>query len=189
MLRVAKWAGGAVVLLVVPLMIFVILLPGVLSSRLVIVYSGSMEPELPMGSLAVITQVDPAAIQKGDVITFRSPEEGVNVSHRVVAVSPSAPLTFKTKGDANSAADPFIVPAESVVGRVTGSVPNVGYVLGRMADVFTRPWGLVLLIALPSLVVLGSAVRDANFMYSPSKRRARQRKKIADRQKKRRRHN
>ena len=187
MRRVVKWAGGALVLLVVPLIVFVILLPGVLSSRLVIVYSGSMEPELPMGSLAVITRVDPAAILKGDVITFRSPEERVNVSHRVVAVSPKAPLTFKTKGDANNAADPYIVPAESVVGKVTGNVPNVGYVLGKMADIFARPWGLVLLIGVPTAVVLGSAVRDANFMYSPSKRRARQRKKIADRQKKRRR--
>ena len=188
MRRVAKWVGSALVLLVVPLIVFVILLPGVLSSRLVIVYSGSMEPELPMGSLAMITEVDPATVKRGDVITFRSPEEGLNVSHRVVAVSPSEPLTFKTKGDANNTVDPYVVPAESIVGTVSGNIPRVGYVLGELADFFDHPWSLVLLIGLPAAIVLGSAARDANFLYNPSKRRARLQKKLADRQKKRKQH-
>src|SRR5919204_6727380 len=80
-----------------------------LGFRPIAVYSGSMRPTLPVGSLAVERPAPTAAIRAGDVITFRDPYvAGRVVTHRVVALlhTPRG-LAYRTKGDANPARDPW----------------------------------------------------------------------------------
>ena len=186
MKRLAEWGGNIVLVLAVLFAIFVLLLPGIFSSRLAIVYSGSMEPAMPMGSLVVSSQVEPTSIKVGDIIAFNPPRNpGVTVSHRVIEVIDSELLSFQTKGDANNAPDPYTVPAESVVSRVTWHMPNVGFYLDKVRQVSRSVWGLGILIGLPAVIIFSSAVRDVNFMYNPRKRRARLQKKRQERLKKR----
>src|ERR671915_499573 len=52
--------------------------------RPVVVYSGSMEPELGVGSVALVKSVPSASVEVGDVITFADPyQPGRLVTHRV----------------------------------------------------------------------------------------------------------
>ena len=53
------------------------------------VLSGSMEPELPVGSLVYVRAVDPSEVVVGDTITFKL-ESGTLVTHGTVALRASA---------------------------------------------------------------------------------------------------
>lgn len=120
-----------------------------------IVLSGSMEPALPVGSVAFVDHRDPERIRVGDILTFRHPDyPGRLVSHRVVDIEGDGPggLSFRTKGDANETADPWVVSPDQVVGVVKFHLPYAGY-----AHRFVRtPAGFALLVGVPaSLLVLG----------------------------------
>lgn len=183
MRRLAKWLTNILLVLVVLVAIFAIILPTALSARLAIVYSSSMTPEMPAGSLALMEPVDTATIEVGDIIAFNPPwDEDVTVSHRVAEIVSTG---FVTKGDAVEDSDPFIIPEENVIGGVSWHIPLVGYGLNEMRHFARTVWGFCLLVVLPAMVIFGSAIRDVNFMVSPGKRRARLRKKRAERLKKR----
>lgn len=53
------------------------------------VLTGSMEPELPVGSLVYIRDVDPSDVKPGDAITFEL-ESGTLVTHEVFEVDSQA---------------------------------------------------------------------------------------------------
>lgn len=186
MRKLAKWLVGIVLVLVVMVAILAILLPSIFAHGLAIVYSASMAPAMPAGSLAITGPVDPNTIEVGDIIAFNPPwDEDVTVSHRVVDVIEGESPAFVTKGDANEDPDPFVIPEENVIGRVSFHIPYVGYPLVEIRRFASSVWGFYLLIVLPSMVIFGSAARDMNFKYSPGKRRVRVLKKREDRLKKR----
>jgi signal peptidase len=114
------------------------------------VMSGSMEPRLKVGGLAVTRPVEPEEVKVGDTILFHSPLGGTLTSHRVIAILQTSSLHFRTKGDANEDADPFIVPAENVVGRVWLHIPYFGYV----AQFVKSRLGLLLTLYLPGLIIV-----------------------------------
>jgi signal peptidase I len=117
------------------------------------VYSGSMAPGLPVGSLAVDRPTPSSAVRLGDVITFDDPYvRGRVVTHRVIRIfhTPGG-LAYRTKGDANSVRDPWTISLPSTVGRVSFHVPYVGYALVYARTREVR-MGLILL-ACSSLLV------------------------------------
>lgn len=80
--------------------------------RPLIVISGSMEPAIETGDLLIARPVAAADIHAGDVITAVSPSQGVQVTHRVVDVSPDGPgVQLTMQGDANALpdAEPYTV--------------------------------------------------------------------------------
>jgi signal peptidase len=95
------------------------------------VYSGSMVPALPVGTLAIDQSVAASSVRPGDVITFNDPYvHGRVVTHRVVRViHTDHGLAYRTKGDANPAVDPWLVQLPGSVGRVAFQVPYAGYAL------------------------------------------------------------
>jgi len=129
-----------------------------------VVLSGSMEPRIHVGSVLLSRRVDPAVVNDGDVITFVTPsmqEAGAAAdpdsltTHRVVNVTQAGGKpSFTTRGDANEDIDPWIVPAESVLGREVVSVPYFGYV-SRFASTKT---GLLALIVCPALLLIGMEI-------------------------------
>jgi signal peptidase len=97
----------------------------------VAVYSGSMEPTIPVGGLAADRAIAASDVRVGDVITFSDPYvKGRLVTHRVIRIlqTPHG-LAYRTKGDANSARDPWTIRLSGQVGRVSFTVPVAGYVL------------------------------------------------------------
>ena len=122
-----------------------------LGREMVVVRGSSMQPAIPLGSVILVRPVDPQTIGAGDVITFHAPN-GALVSHRVIGIADGPSLTFETKGDGSSAADPILVPATSVEGVVESYVPQLGYVvtaLGTTAGVLAT-LGLVIGLLLTS---------------------------------------
>ena len=185
--RLVKWLTNILLVLLVLAAVFLVVLPAVFASSLAIVYSGSMKPEMPVGAVAWMAPVDPTEIEVGDIIAFNPPlQPDVTVSHRVIEVLDGETLGFVTKGDANEDPDWDIVPADHVLAKVTFSVPNMGRVLLYVGQYTRSRLGFALFIALPTILLIGNAMRDMNFMLSPAKRRERQRKKLMERRKKRR---
>jgi signal peptidase len=97
----------------------------------VAVYSGSMQPTIPVGGLALDRAISAREVRLGDVITFSDPYvKGRLVTHRVIGIlqTPRG-LAYRTKGDANPRRDPWTIRLAGHVGRVSFSVPVAGYVL------------------------------------------------------------
>jgi len=97
----------------------------------VAVYSGSMEPKLHVGALAVDRPIDSSRVRVGDVITFPDPYlKGRLVTHRVVRIlhTKKGPA-YRTKGDANVSRDPWTIRLDGRLGRVSFDVPYAGYAL------------------------------------------------------------
>jgi signal peptidase I len=115
----------------------------------VAVYSGSMVPTLRVGSLAVDRSVPSTSVRVGDVITFADPYvHGRLVTHRVVRIfHTTRGLAYRTKGDANTARDPWTVRLPGHVGRVSFSAPYAGYALWYLHTREVRT-GLLLFSAL-----------------------------------------
>ncbi len=128
-------------------------LPALLGYESLVVLSGSMEPTIHVGSLAVVAPAKPADLVVGDVITYRAHERPDQlVTHRLVGVDHDAEgrLRYATKGDANNTIDQVTVDQNAVLGRVMFSVPFAGYVV----DFARRPEGKIVLIGLPALLLL-----------------------------------
>ena len=174
MRRLVHWLTIIALGILFVAVIITMVLPTVLSAKLAVVYSASMAPAMPIGALAWMESVDPAEIEVGDIIAFNPPwdEPDVTVSHRVVEVlSDSASLEFRTKGDANKNPDLDVIPASNVLGRVNFNIPYMGYGLARTGDYTRSRLGFVLLVCLPTLSLIGIAVRDINVMLNPRKKR------------------
>jgi signal peptidase len=115
----------------------------------VVVYSGSMEPGLPVGTLAFVESVPAESVRVGDVITFGDPHQpGRLVTHRVVetAETDEGELAFRTKGDANLNRDPWAIALPDEAGRLAFDVPYVGYALWYAKTREVR-LGLILLVS------------------------------------------
>jgi signal peptidase len=124
--------------------------------RPVVVYSGSMEPALHVGSLAFVKSVPATEIERGDVITFTDPYQPERlVTHRVVEVveRPEGGLAYRTKGDANEHRDPWAIALPPQAGRTAFDVPYVGYALWYAKTREARTL-LIALVALLALVLV-----------------------------------
>jgi len=139
-MKVAEYVGIVLVVILMTMVVLALLAPH-FGWRADTVLSGSMEPALPVGCVQVTKPVKPEDIKVGDIITFRSTTNGKLISHRVAAVEQDASCQFRTKGDANEDVDPYLVPAENVVGRVCFKVAHIGYVV----EYLKSPIGFILL--------------------------------------------
>ena len=73
---------GTLILLLVIAVSVPLSVPRFLGYEVYNVVSGSMAPQIPMGSVVYVSPADPERVAAGDVIAFRS--EGSVVTHRVV---------------------------------------------------------------------------------------------------------
>ncbi len=110
-----------------------------LGYRLVIVTGPSMAPGIPLGAVVVERSADARPPMVGDVVTMRMPN-GVAITHRVVRIAEGAGSQYlETRGDANAASDPTVVPMTSVTGVVELAIPVVGFALAFL----TLPTGVL----------------------------------------------
>jgi signal peptidase len=122
-----------------------------------VVMSGSMEPALGVGDLAVVGPVKPEQLSLRDIISYRTPAQpNVIVTHRLVGVgvNEAGALMFATKGDANDSVDQVEVNSQAVLGRVFYAVPKIGY----LVDFAKRPIGKATLLGLPALLLVGDSL-------------------------------
>ena len=159
-LKIFNGAAIALILVSVFVLLSVVLTPAGRVPRVVgfsvfRVLTGSMEPEIPEGSLLVVRETDTDAIQIGDVISFFSPDptlEGAVNTHRVVDIqTENGGKVFYTKGDANVLEDAYPVPADRVVGKAV----HVSAGWGKAVAVLSNPlvFGTVILVPLLGILL------------------------------------
>jgi signal peptidase len=106
---------------------------GLLGFTPTIIGSGSMQPTLNVGDIAIIISAPVSTIEKGDIIQYRTAD--AQITHRVIDIYTSGgTLRFITKGDANNAADPDPVSQDQIVGKVVLTIPQLGWVSIALKD-------------------------------------------------------
>ncbi len=138
----------------------------VLGADLRSVAGGSMQPAFGDGALAIAFAAHVDGLRPGDVITFHDPDTPSRiVTHRIVSVEgDGATRTFETRGDANTASDPWRVGEGDVIGKVRWHAPNAGAALDRLRS----REGLIALLLFPGVLLLLS---DAPSWYRFLRRR------------------
>jgi signal peptidase len=151
----------------------VMLVPVAVGYERYVITSGSMTGTYDTGSVVYARNVPTAELRVGDVITY-APPAGASptqlVTHRIAQITrgPKGRRVFRTKGDANPAADPwrFELP-DAQQARVAFSVPYAGFVFIALAQRNLR----MLLIGGPALLValsvLFGMIRDARAESRP----------------------
>ena len=104
----------------------------------------SMCPAVCVGSL-VATEPLNGPVHVGELLSFHPPGSAEVFTHRVHAVGPNG--TFRTKGDANQSADPWVLSSSNVVGKVAFTWWGVGWWLRGLP--FLAVGSLFLLLVRP----------------------------------------
>jgi signal peptidase I len=146
------------------------------------VSSGSMEPNIPTGSLITVGKYRLEDLKEGDVITYQiaRPEGGAPaiVTHRITKVEKTEAVKeikngdkteqktvlnyeFTTKGDANNSEDSYKVRATDIIGLYKGHVPKVGYV----TSFAQTPRGFVLMVIVPAALLILWEVASIVFYF------------------------
>lgn len=124
--------------------------------RLFVVKSGSMEPQIKVGSLVVDRNASEYAV--GDVVTFLISDKE-KVTHRIQSVEVINNNTYYTvKGDANDSPDMSKIPKKNVIGKVIFSIPYLGYLIAYAKSL---P-GLILFIIVPATIIIYEEVGKIN---------------------------
>lgn len=123
------------------------IVPQFLGFKSFAVISGSMEPNIPVGSIVYSKEREFTDIEVGDVITFYS---GDNiVTHRVVEIN-NDEKSFVTKGDANNVNDGQAVSYENIIGKVALSIPFLGYITMNIKT----PLGIAMICGVVFIILL-----------------------------------
>ena len=102
--------------------------------RYYVVLTDSMMPAFKSGDMVFVKICSADSIQSGDIITFNPSSDGdAYLTHRVTEKFPDYQGTgvtcFRTKGDANTDEDSFLIDESRVIGKVQAYVPNLGYII------------------------------------------------------------
>ena len=163
--------GIITTVLVVIVAVLAILLAGVrlFGFDIYTVLSGSMEPFYHVGSVIYVKERAPEKIAVGDPITFML-NENLVATHRVIEITEdeNSELAFKTKGDANDAADGGLVNYRNVLGVPCFSVPMLGY----LAAYIQTPVGRYAALTAAGIVVFLVFVPDMLFGGKDKKKEA-----------------
>jgi len=127
--------------------------------KLYTVQSGSMTPEIPVGSLVITKPL--SDYQKNDIITFKTEQDRAiknpkhTITHRIYEIKTENNKTeYITKGDANNTPDPKPVKKDLILGKVIFTVPFLGFPISFAK---TKK-GFISLIVIPATIIIYSEV-------------------------------
>jgi signal peptidase I len=152
--RVAPWLVRGIMGLAVLAFLLLAVGPHLLGYRTMTMLTSSMSPGIDPGDVTIVTPMSVSDVTEGMVITYHKPVEDHSlVTHRVVSVEigPDGSVQVQTKGDANSAIDPWTATLEGDTAyQVRAVIPELGNVIQALrAPVVAQ----VLLYGAPTLLV------------------------------------
>jgi signal peptidase len=140
-------------------LLFMTVAPRIFGYTTATMLTGSMVPTINPGDVILDTREPRADIAVGQIISYHIPVEDRRVeSHRVVWVhhDKDGTVKFRTKGDANTAPDPWTAKVSTPdVWRVRAVLPFVGTAIRALREPIVHT---LLAIALPALLVVGLLV-------------------------------
>lgn len=145
---ILRWAGVGVVALAVIFLLALTVGPILLPYKVLTVYSGSMVPTIPVGSVVVDVPINAKDVKPGDIITFTRPDKQSElITHRVLTIEDGpAGRAFITRGDANNVQDAWRVPAVGTGYLYKFNIPLLGFVLVWLQS----PLGRLLFLVIPA---------------------------------------
>lgn len=138
-----------------------------------VVQTGSMQAEIPKGSLVITRQVDPKTLQVGDDITFMA-NQTATITHRIIGITENFNETgqraFETQGIMNKTPDKNPVPAANVVGKVIFH----SEVVGLMAGFVGEHWPIILfaMVVIAGLFFILKRINSDDEKTKPKKKAA-----------------
>jgi signal peptidase I len=152
--RVAPWLVRGVMGLALLAFLLLAVGPHLLGYRTMTMLTPSMSPEIDPGDVTIVTPIAMSEVTEGMVITYHKPiEDHSLVTHRVVSVEtgPDGAVQVQTKGDANSAIDPWVATLQGDTAyELRAVIPELGHVIQALrAPVVAQ----VLLYGAPALLV------------------------------------
>lgn len=117
---------GILILLAIVASCLLIVVPQHSGYQVYHIISGSMTPEIPIGSIVYVEPTAPEDIQTDDIIAFQSGDSVI--THRVVT-NHLVEGEFTTKGDANPVEDEKRVNYQELIGKVVRHYPYMGELL------------------------------------------------------------
>jgi signal peptidase I len=155
-----RWLSG---LLMLPMVLVgaafaVCAAPTLLGYRVMAVNGGSMEPSIPLGSIAVTKLEAAQDVAMGDVILVNGEGDGkARFLHRVEQLrEEDGQRLARTHGDANDEVDPEWVVLEGRIPTLSWSMPLVGFLMTALLT----PIGWVSLVLLPAGLTCGAMLRS-----------------------------
>lgn len=114
-----------IMILILAVLAGILIVPRVLGYTSFAVLSGSMTPEISVGSIVFAKETPFEDFEIGDIVTYKLSDE-MMVTHRITEID-NDKQEFGTKGDANDAVDAEPIVFSRVVGKVAFHVPYLGY--------------------------------------------------------------
>ncbi len=127
--------------------------PNVFGYQIFRVSSGSMEPELLIGDVILVKQVEPQDVEMGDTVTYKGEEGDLAdkfITHKVISTPEyiDGEYVFRTQGIANGTiADP-LWDEDQLLGVMVCKVPFINSIY----NFFLKPYGLITFVLI--IVVL-----------------------------------
>ncbi len=152
---------GNIIICIVILACLPLTVPRIIGFQGFNVISGSMEPEISIGSMVYVKQADFDDLSEGDVIAF---ESGASVvTHRIAAIDQGSQL-LTTKGDANDVTDFMPVAYTNVIGKVAFHFPFFGYIAAFLSETYGK-------IVAAIILIVGVVLSNAEDKKAPEKER------------------
>lgn len=129
MLSVLSVAGGLSIILVIVGL--------TMNVSIMMFRTGSMDPTIPAGSIALVREIPATEMHKGDIITIDRGTGLLPVTHRVTEINDIAEdtgaVTFVMRGDANEHDDPEPYMATTVQ-RTMFSIPGMAPIIQSLQN-------------------------------------------------------
>lgn len=146
--KIKKIVGTSVLVIFIIALVFILITrisgnrPTLFGYSILRVETGSMEPDIKVGSIILVKRTDPATLVKGDVITFYSNDtdtKNLLVTHQIYQEPEykDGKYHFITKGIRNTLPDAEIDESR-ILGKVLYKIP----LLGTLYDFFSKWYGL-----------------------------------------------
>lgn len=114
---------GTLILLSIIASCLLIIVPQLSGYQAFHIISGSMAPEIPIGSIVYVKPIEPENVKTDDIIAFHSGDSVI--THRVVT-NYIIEGEFTTKGDVNEVEDEGRVDYDELIGKVERHYPYLG---------------------------------------------------------------
>lgn len=135
-----------------------IVLPTAFGYQVFNVETGSMVPEIPIGSAVYVKEVEPQNVRPDEIISFG--KDGAVITHRVVE-NHIVEGEFITKGDANPQEDIEAIPYRALVGRVDYHFPILGSIFVLISGTVGKIYLLLIAACGVMLNILAGRMRYA----------------------------
>lgn len=101
-------------------------IPGIFGRKPFVVLSGSMKPNILIGDLIIVKEVDANTLQKDDIIAYRDDKDLVT-THRIInVIKTDEDICFETKGDSNNVKDSALVCSNDIEGKYIHRIAKLG---------------------------------------------------------------